>query len=262
MNGTGKGAGGNTPPDDLQAALEHLERAVRRFAATARGELAGRAAAFIEETARRVEREILGGNRAEPRRSDTRSSNSRFRDTGGSEQRRSDSGRSGREARRSRGRHRRRRRNARAAEERDDRYSGRKLYRDPANARIVGVCAGVANYFGAEVWVVRCVAVTGLIFIPSIVFPAYWILYFVLGPCPEREPGAQQPRSSRADDHSSPAPEFGPTLSPRRSLRNLRAKLAQAELRLRRIESHVTSGRYELHKELNKLDGAGSEACG
>ena len=52
-----------------------------------------------------------------------------------------------------------------------------------------------------------------------------------------------------------PAPELGPKLSPRRSLRNLRADLAQVELRLRRIEFHVTSGRYELQKEFNELTG-------
>lgn len=261
MSATGKGTGGNTPPD-LQAALEHLERAVRRFAATARGELAGRAAAFIEETARRVEREIRGESRSDPRHSGTRSSNSRPRDSETSDRQRSASRRSCREARRTRRRHRRSRGNRQSVDTGDDRHTGRKLYRDPANARIAGVCAGIASYFGAEVWVARCVAVTGLIFMPSIVFPAYWILYFVLNPPPAREPGAQSPGPSGPDDHSSPAPEFGPQLSPRRSLRNLRANLAQAELRLRRIESHVTSGRYELHRELNKLDGAESGAHG
>lgn len=92
---------------------------------------------------------------------------------------------------------------------------------------------------------------------PGIVFPAYWILYFVLNPRPDREFDGQPPPFS-PEDHASPAPELGPKLSPRRSLRNLRAGLAQAELRLRRIESHVTSGQYELQKELNKLDGAGA----
>lgn len=129
------------------------------------------------------------------------------------------------------------------------------LYRDPENARIVGVCAGIAEYLGAETWVVRCVAVTGLIFMPSIVFPAYWILYFVLNPLPDGEFDEPEAGPSGPADHSSPAPELGPKLSPRRSLRNLRADLSQAELRLRRIESHVTSGQYELQRELNKLDG-------
>ena len=55
-------------------------------------------------------------------------------------------------------------------------------------------------------------------------------------------------------DHTSPAPEFGPKFSPRRSLRNVQADLNEAELRIRRMESHVPSGQYELQKELHKID--------
>ena len=266
MSGSRRGAGDKTPPN-LQAALERLERAVRRFAASARGEFADRAAAFLEETALKLELESRGENTSDSRRSNSRASNSQPSDSRASNSRPSGSRRSdslGSEGgtRRKRRRQRRRGGGRYAAEERADRRLTRKLYRDPENARIVGVCAGVANYLGAEVWVARCVAVTGLIFMPSIVFPAYWILYFVLSPLPDREPDGQRPKSSGPEDHSSPAPELGAKLSPRRSLRNLRADLAQAELRLRRIESHVTSGQYELQKELNKLDGAGAGARG
>jgi hypothetical protein len=45
--------------------------------------------------------------------------------------------------------------------------------------------------------------------------------------------------------------------SKRRSLRHTAADLTQVELRLRRLESFVTSGRYELHKELNKIEREG-----
>ena len=41
---------------------------------------------------------------------------------------------------------------------------------------------------------------------------------------------------------------------PRRMLTHSRAELAQAELRLRRIESFVTSDQYELHKEIRKME--------
>ena len=131
----------------------------------------------------------------------------------------------------------------------------RRLSRDPSRGRIGGVCAGIAKHFAAETWVVRCIAVTGLLFFPSLVFPAYWILYFLMGP-PSGKDDGHRPRDNGRYDHTSPAPEFGPQLSPRRSLRNVRADLAQVELRLRRMERHVTSGQYELQRELNKLDGA------
>ena len=142
----------------------------------------------------------------------------------------------------------------------------RRLYLDPARRRICGVCAGIARYYGVEPWVIRLIAITALLFFPGIVFPAYWVAYFVM----ERPPGsggrweahwgrhrrwrfgAQAP--SRRDEYSSPAPELGPRLSPRRSLRDVQADLTEVELRLRRMETHVTSGRYELQRELRKID--------
>ncbi len=167
----------------------------------------------------------------------------------------------------------------------------RELMRDPDRGKIGGVCAGLANYFGVETWVVRLIAVTGLIFLPSVVFPAYWIAFFVMD-----KPGdgsRRQRRRRRQRDHArggqsfpnessssekqdvqaafeqwdgrpprrqgrhadvSPAPELGHRLSPRRSLRHVRADFDQIELRLRRIETHVTSGRYELQRELSRIE--------
>jgi phage shock protein C len=129
----------------------------------------------------------------------------------------------------------------------------RRLYIDRERRRIVGVCAGIARYYGVEPWVVRCIAVTGLLFFPSIVFPAYWIAWLLM----ERPPGPweQRRRHHRGRrDHRSPAPELGPRLSPRNSLRNVQADLMEVELRLRRMETHVTSGGYELQRELNRID--------
>ena len=123
------------------------------------------------------------------------------------------------------------------------------------DSKIAGVCGGIAAYFGAEPWVVRCIAVTGLIFMPSVTFLGYWVLYFVMDDPPSDEEGEQEePAEPPRHRHSAEAPELGARLSPRRSLRTVRAHLAQAELRLRRMEHHVTSGHYELHREFNRID--------
>lgn len=128
----------------------------------------------------------------------------------------------------------------------------RKLYRDPYHGRLGGVCAGFAQYFGIETWVARCIAVTGLLFLGSLTLPAYIIAWVVM----ERRPRVEDPLRAAAwrQDHRSPAPEFGPRFSPRRSLRNIEADLREVELRLRRAESHVTSDQYFLRKELHALD--------
>ncbi|GAL11122.1 phage shock protein C [Vibrio astriarenae] len=36
----------------------------------------------------------------------------------------------------------------------------KELYRDPINGKLTGVCAGLANYFSVEVWLVRIIAIT------------------------------------------------------------------------------------------------------
>jgi hypothetical protein len=38
----------------------------------------------------------------------------------------------------------------------------------------------------------------------------------------------------------------------------VKADLTEVELRLRRMETHVTSGRYELQRELHRIDPATS----
>ena len=132
----------------------------------------------------------------------------------------------------------------------------RTLRRARSNAKIAGVCGGIANYLGVEAWVVRCVAATGLIFMTSLALLGYWALYFVMDA--PRDGEAEPEGSAGRDDHRSPAPELGPEFSPRRSLRNVRADLMQAELRLRRMECHITSGHYELQKELREIDPGAS----
>lgn len=211
--GRGESRGGRN--GDFQDAVSRLERAVEDLVGSAREQFSDRATTLLDETSRRIERE-LGRRQRRP------------------------------------GHSRRRRRSNWA-------FRGpRKLQRDPERQKIGGVCAGIARYYGMEPWVVRCIAITGLLFFPSIVFPAYWIAYFVLEkPRPETsdpESNLEQ-RASRHDGTEMPDP--GPRPTPRNHLRNVQADLTQVELRLRRMESHVTSGGYELQRELNKIDGDG-----
>jgi phage shock protein C len=136
----------------------------------------------------------------------------------------------------------------------------RRLYRDSARGMIGGVCAGFAEYFGIEAWVARCIALTGLLFMPTIVFPAYWIAYFVMENKAKPRRSGSDPDAAR-HDHRSPAPEFGARLSPRRSFRNVKADLNEAELRLRRMEGHVTSNRFELQRELHRMEEEGGRGA-
>ena len=209
-------------PGDFQEAVTRLESAVHELVGSAKGQFSDRAATFIDETAARIEKEFAT-----------------------------------RTTRAQKDRSRRRHRNRLRAQ----RFEGRsrRLYRDPRHGKIGGVCAGIANYYGMETWVVRCIAVTGLLFVGQFVFPAYWIAYFVMDKPPKNPPKVEY---AEEPVHVSAAPELGPRFSPRGSLRNVEADFSEVELRLRRMETHVTSGKYELQKELRKIeeDGRGTMA--
>ena len=220
-----RGDASGSRSSEFQQAVERLETAVHMLVSSAKDQFSDRATAFLDETTTRLEREF---NRGDSAASDPGSARERIRTRRRNRHRRSATGM----ARRS-----------------------RRLYRDPSRQKIAGVCAGIANYYGVESWVVRCVAVTGMLFLPSIVFPAYWIMYFVMDK--PRKGGTESDNRIERHDHSSPTPELGARLSPRRSLRNAQVDLAEVELRLRRMESHVTSGQYELQRELNKIDEGG-----
>ena len=163
----GRGGEGN-----LEDAARRFQETVEDLAARAGDEMGERAAAFLDDAADR-----LRGDRE---------------DTSGSRERRSGSRRRGRDRHYGPYWH---GSSARGPRERSGLYGdyqpwewrSRKLYLDDENGKLVGVCAGIAKYFGMEGWVVRCIAVTGLIFMPSIVFPAYWVAYFVMDHAPEGE---------------------------------------------------------------------------
>ena len=228
-SGGSRGATGNS---ELQRAVDRFERAVQDLVGSATSELGDRATTFLNETTAKLELELSGKYRGRD-----------YEDSDAAARMRA-----------------RRRARDRARSERLMERSP-TLRRDDENAKIVGVCAGIANYYGVEAWIVRCIAVTGLLFFGSIVFPAYWIMYFVMDD-PETE---EKPSKGRRDRKRRPGNDSQPTevpllaeadreLSPRRNLRNVQADLQEVELRLRRMETHVTSGQYELQRELHKID--------
>lgn len=140
-------------------------------------------------------------------------------------------------------------------------WSGRprtaRLCRDKENGKILGVCAGIANYYGIENWVVRCIALTGLIFLTSVTLVGYFVAALVMDKAPgrqERRHKRREPsRGTRRRQHRAEADATERPWIPGQRLRDVRADFDQFELRLRRMEAFVTSGQFELHRELNKI---------
>lgn len=219
---------------EFSAAMARLEKAVAEVVSTTTGQLSERATSLLDDTATRLEAELRF--RREPENPD-------------------EAGERISRRRRNSSRHR--------LVDRAERVNPRSghLYRDVENAKIGGVCAGVARYFGLQNWTTRLAAFTGLLFLPGIVFPAYWIAYFIMdkpdseySPRAEKGSSRESKRAARRARNENSDNQRTETILPGRSLRYTNADYTQAELRLRRLESFVTSDQYELHRELAKIE--------
>ncbi|MFT6751578.1 MAG: phage shock protein C [Candidatus Azotimanducaceae bacterium] len=178
----------------------------------------------------------------------------------------------------SRRRSKRRATRARSSSRRLRKRSGHGLYRDGRNKKICGVCAGSAEYLGLETWQVRLGAIIGLIFIPTLAVPAYFITWFLMDKKPyyreateryDRHHQTASGLSSSKNGSSIDSASLPNSMSKRKAknrtkdsgmsnvqaLNTAKQKFSHIEEHLREMESHVTSSRFELKREFKKIAG-------
>jgi phage shock protein C len=147
----------------------------------------------------------------------------------------------------------------------------KSLYRDSSHGRIAGVCAGIADYFGIETWLVRILTVTAFFLLGGpFVLVAYVACWFILDKKPENE-GMTDDLGRRASSSSfgkgwknthyeakeqkvevkTKVWQAGET--PTQALHDIAKRFQQGELRLRKIETYVTSREFQLNREINQL---------
>ena len=131
-----------------------------------------------------------------------------------------------------------------------------RLCRDRDHGKLLGVCAGIANYYGLETWVVRLIALTGLVFLTSVTLVGYFVAALLMDPSPlhKNRHRMRSPRRTRRERRRQKDQLPAYSSIPRQRLRDVRAEFDQMELKLRRMETHVTSGHYHLHRELAELE--------
>ncbi|MFG0606922.1 envelope stress response membrane protein PspC [Vibrio mimicus] len=128
--------------------------------------------------------------------------------------------------------------------------SKRELYRDPYNGKLAGVCAGLANYFGLEVWLVRILVVTaGLLSGTFFVVVAYVAMAFML----EKQPKQYSENIRSHQEHTLKSKPWEQGQSPKGLLQTLDRDLNQVESRIRAVEAYVTSEAFKVNREFRKL---------
>jgi phage shock protein C len=119
-----------------------------------------------------------------------------------------------------------------------------KFYLDKRNGKFMGVCAGIADYFGWDVTLVRIGFVLGTVLGSGSGF----IAYLAIGLIADTKPASLYDAS--ADDA-----RFwrDVRVAPKRTLRDVNAQFRDADRRLRDLELHLTSGNRQLAAEIEKL---------
>ncbi len=126
----------------------------------------------------------------------------------------------------------------------DHEWRAQRFYRDPHNGKLMGVCAGLADYFGWNVTFVRILAIIALIWFNAMALIAYFVLGFVLPTKPDRlydwDADEEYSRSVR---HSASG-----------TFRDVGHRFRELDTKLQHVEGYVTSSRYDLERQFRDLE--------
>ena len=119
-----------------------------------------------------------------------------------------------------------------------------RFYRDKRNGKILGVCAGIADYTGFDVNLVRVCMVAAVFLSSGSILPFYFIAAFIT---------PDKPRSLAVADREETQFWQGVRASPARSAREIRSRFKDLDRRLADIESYVTTENRSLAREIDQL---------
>ncbi len=124
----------------------------------------------------------------------------------------------------------------------------RPLYRNQHDRKIAGVCSGIANYLRINPFIVRLLTFVSVFFFGPFTFTAYIVGWMVMARQPEDYDldAADQGADAMSGDSQHPG-------SPAPSIQDCSSLLAKTEARLREVEAFMTSRKFGLHCEINRI---------
>jgi phage shock protein C len=118
------------------------------------------------------------------------------------------------------------------------------FYLDKANKKWAGVCAGIADYTGLDVTLIR-IGMVLLTFVGSGMPIVAYIFAAWLAPVKPRELSYESREEAKFWQ--------GVRASPARTVRDVRARFREIDRRLAEVETYVTSSNGRLAREIEQL---------
>ncbi|MGF1696166.1 envelope stress response membrane protein PspC [Vibrio kyushuensis] len=126
----------------------------------------------------------------------------------------------------------------------------KELYRDTQNSKLTGVCAGLANYFAVEVWLIRILVISAALLGGSfLVILAYVAMTLML----EKQPDNYSENIKTQQEHKLKSKPWQQGKSASELLKTLEADFDGMATKLGKMEAHVTSEAFKVNREFKNL---------
>lgn len=119
-----------------------------------------------------------------------------------------------------------------------------KFYKDRKNGKVMGVCAGIADYTGLDVTVVRIMMFLAIWLSGGGILPVYFVAGWIAD---------DKPRELATESQEDRKFWQGVRASPARTARDIRASMKSIDRRLADVESYVLSSNRSLDREIERL---------
>ncbi|RJG42162.1 envelope stress response membrane protein PspC [Motilimonas pumila] len=124
------------------------------------------------------------------------------------------------------------------------------LYRNPVRGKVAGVCAGLAEFFNMETWLVRIIVISVFLFNFPLAALAYGAACLLLDKKPPSQ--ASEYAQAKGDIHlKSKVWQSGET--PKQALTDLDRQFSRLEDSVKQMEKTVTSEAFQVNREINRL---------
>jgi phage shock protein C len=119
-----------------------------------------------------------------------------------------------------------------------------RFYRNKREGKINGICAGIADYTGLDVTLVRIGLILAIVLGAGALLPVYFIAGWIAD---------DQPREIATEDKDERRFWQGVRASPGQSARDIRGRMREIDRRLAEIEQYVTTENRSLAREIEQL---------